>query len=249
MTTKTLPSIEKDGDDVCPLRFTRTIVIFGAPGAGKTTQIAELAALADGVDSGAKFAFLHEPTKDEQARKLLAALYSPKPPASAVYDLQTYVLSERARQYRAMAQRCAHVPRTYLFVDGHVATDYSLYACPAIHSGKMSAAESAAYEEAYAAALSGPDAAPPWIIRPWCFIYLRLPPPIAAHRVAERDNVEERGVDESLFAALARRADRVAKKLGQLGLTVHTIDAEQPPLDVTCAILDLLQNQAENHNK
>lgn len=188
------------------------IVLFGAPGSGKTTQLRRLT----GYDCQV------EPTDD--IPHLIADMYAGLP--GAVYALQTEVLARRCAGYGSATRT--------MVGDGHIETDYLMYVGAHIASGALAGDELVQYERQLADARA---IAP----RIELLIFLKVSGDVAANRVARRMSAGEKGVDRACIAELAARAERVVAALTVPVVTVDA-DADEATVAAAVALkMDSLQ--------
>jgi deoxyadenosine/deoxycytidine kinase len=190
------------------------IVVFGAPGSGKTTQIKKLQQSLAGFD----VAYQLEPTVG--VSELVHAVYDKKP--GAVFNLQTHVLTQRCIDYTQVGEK-------KLIADGHFTTDYRMFVVPHIESGALAGDELARYSTHFKQVLA---AFSNTFSRITTLIFIKVNGPVAAKRVAERNSMAESGVDTAVFEKMAERAIAVVRSLNDV--PVVEIDGDQP-IDVVHA--------------
>lgn len=169
------------------------IVIFGAPGSGKTTQVQMLAKRLSCVRCEI------EPT--DGVKSLIGEVYAKKP--GAAFRLQMHVLEKRRETYKRLRDERDDV---LLIVDGHILTDYQMFVEPHFDSGAFDDEEKVVYLKHFEQALLEFQEAWQTIEK---VVYLDASCVVAADRVSLRSSSAEAGVDPTVFEEFARSARRV----------------------------------------
>jgi deoxyadenosine/deoxycytidine kinase len=213
----------------------QSVVIFGAPGAGKSTQVQLIRKL---MPEDASVRVACEPTDSIEARALVADLY--KGVAGAAFKLQSLVLAERVQQYESRATEI-------VLADGHPLTDLGMYVRPAIESGGITPSESGQYMiDMFAHAGRVPAAFAP----PTCVIFLRVDPAEVARRVEARNSSAEKGVDAKVFEQLALRATSIARELHEKHhIEVIEVDGHGDKTVVAQRVFDRLEKHFRRINE
>jgi deoxyadenosine/deoxycytidine kinase len=193
------------------------IVIFGAPGSGKTTQARKLAdALVNGYCAV-------EPT--DGVAPLINDVYMKVP--GAAFKLQTHVLKNRLDTY---IERCGKLQA--FVADGHIMTDFPMFVSPRIQSGQFTHDEKEEYLAKYFAAISYFVAAYSKIN---LLIFLDASGKTTARRIELRDSGAETGVDPEVFDNYVKQANEVLS--GVIAVQKAVINAEEDENTVHTNIL------------
>lgn len=198
------------------------IVIFGAPGSGKTTQVLKLAKSLQHVQCEV------EPTDGVQ--ELVADMYAEKP--SAAFNLQMHVLKQRSKVYYEHQKQRDKL----LIVDGHINSDYLMFVTPHYAAGNIAGEEKKVYEEQFwgVRKVLGPD-----VDKIDVFIFLDANPDVTTSRIASRDSLAEANVKPAVFADLVTRARTIPPKF--VAPKVFTVDANLGEDQVHEQILAILK--------
>jgi deoxyadenosine/deoxycytidine kinase len=185
------------------------IVLFGAPGSGKTTQVLKLATALVDVQCEV------EPT--DGVKELIAGVYAKEP--GAPFKLQSHVLEQRCKTYLAHQSQKDKL----MIADGHILTDYLMFVEAHLESGAISGDERVVYLRNYNQALAD--------FKDTCakidvLIFLDVMSESAAKRVAKRESIAEAGVDAAVFEDFVEKAKWIATSFPQDKLVI--IDGDDP---------------------
>lgn len=209
----------------------REIVVFGAPGTGKTLLFKALRALNDDSSCPYYFVTIDEPTQRADIAKLLAAVYQETvSDIDAGYSKALLVqrLIANARADACSDLMSSELPtalctadkqnKTVVVVsDGHLLTDAKIYVrrrADLRQIGEAELLEFSAYRESLLASMSAP------LAKPSVFCHMLIDNDVDGtkhlHRVCTlRANETERGVPAAEFAEFARYANAAYKELAE----------------------------------